>query len=74
MMTISRNEDIPLVLRRGWRESLRNGSWYRRCGGWVGIVTAERDGYRLILRRTERTLDDALDIANEILRNQTDPE
>ena len=43
---------------------------YRRFGGWLAIVTIDAGGCRLILRRTERCLEDALDIANEVLTNQ----
>lgn len=44
-----------------------NESWYRRRAGWVAIVTVDDGGYRLMLRRTERTLEDVLDVANEVL-------
>ena len=54
-------------LTRGWRRGLPHGSFYRRIAGWIGIVTVDGGGFRLTLRRTERTLDDALDVANEIL-------
>jgi hypothetical protein len=46
---------------------MRNGSWFRRCGGWGAIVTADVAGYRVVLRRTWRTFDDALAATNEIL-------
>ena len=66
MMTIP---PVPGTLARAWRQSMRNESWYRRGGGWVGIVTVGSDGYRVVLRRTERTLDDALAAINEILED-----
>ena len=56
--------NIPVSIRRGWRESLRNGAWYRRCAGWVAVVTIDDAGYRV-----ERTLDDALDAINAILKD-----
>ena len=46
-----------------------NESWYRRRRGWVSIITVDGGGYRIILRRTEQTLEDALDVANEVLTN-----
>ena len=60
-------EDIPKTLLRGWRLSTRNESWYRKRGGWVAIIIVDVAGYRVVLRRTVRTFDDALDIANEVL-------
>ena len=63
-------EHIPKTLSRGWRQSLRNGSWYRRCAGWVAIVTVDTAGYRVVLKRVERTLDDALNAINAILKDQ----
>ena len=64
---MTNSTDIPPSIRRGWRESMRNGSWFRRCGGWGAIVTADVAGYRVVLRRTWRTFDDALAATNEIL-------
>lgn len=64
---MSKPTDIPLVLLRGWRLSMRNESWYRRRAGWGAIVTADVAGYRVVLRRTWRTFDDALAATNEIL-------
>ncbi len=54
-------------LTRGWRRSLRTEGWYRRRAGWVGTVTIDGNGYRIVLQRTVRTFDDALDVANEVL-------
>ena len=56
--------DIPLALRRGWRESLRTGAWFRRRQQWVAIVVEHDDGVRLVLKRSERTLEDAFAAAN----------
>ena len=62
--------EIPLALRRGWRQSLRNESWYRRCAGWTAIVTVDAAGYRVLLRRHFRTFDDALCVTNDILKQE----
>ncbi len=59
--------DIPLAIRRGWRESLRTGAWYPRRQKWVAIVVSADDGFRLILKRSERTLEDAFATANAVL-------
>ena len=67
---MSKPPSIPLALRRGWRESMRNERWYRRCAGWVAVVSVDSAGYRLVLQRTERTFDDALAFANEILTEE----
>lgn len=55
-----------ITLMRGWRRSM-TGAWYRRRQKWVAIVVADADGFRLVLKRTERTFEDALAVANEIL-------
>ena len=54
-------------LTKGWRQSMPNESWYRRINEWLAIVTVDGGGYRIILRRTERTLEDALAVSNEVL-------
>ena len=58
---------IPKKLSRGWRRSLRTESWYRRRHGWAAIVMVDGSGYRVVLRRTVRTFEDALASANETL-------
>ena len=68
MMTIP---PVPKTLSRGWRQSMRNESWYRRCAGWVAIVSVGSGGYRVVLKRVERTFDDALCVTNEILEDDT---
>ena len=55
-------------LTRGWRQSLRTGAWYRWRSNWTAIVIGDDAGYRVILRRTVRTFEDALADANGVLR------
>ena len=59
---------IPRKLSRGWRESLRNESLYRRRAGWTAIITADPQGYRITLRRMAANLEDALADANGVLQ------
>ncbi len=59
--------DIPLALRRGWRESLRTGACYRRRQNRVAIMVTDEDGFRLILKHSMPTLEDAFAAANEVL-------
>ena len=59
--------DIPYVLRRGWRQSMR-GALYRRINGWVAIVKPAGEEYRLSLFRTGRTVEDVMAIANEAIK------
>jgi hypothetical protein len=61
--------NIPASIRRGWRESLRNGAWYRRCAGWVAVVTIDDAGYRVVLKRVERVVQCSLDAINAILKD-----
>ncbi len=62
-------ESAPPSLLKGWRHSFR-GSFYRHRNGWTAIVVVDDDGYTLILRRTERTFEDALAIANDVLTTE----
>jgi hypothetical protein len=62
--------DTPVSLLKGWRTSFRSGAWYRRRGGWVEIVVTDDEGFTLILRRTERTFEDCIAIANEVLTRE----
>ncbi len=59
--------EIPLAIRRGWRQSMRTEAWYRQRQKWVAIVVTDDDGFRLILKRTERSLADAIAAANKVL-------
>ena len=63
-------ENAPRSLLKGWRTSPRTSTWYRRRGGWVGFVIADDDGFTLILRRTERTFEDCLAAANEVMTKE----
>ena len=58
---------LPKALRRGWRQSMRTQAWYREKGDWCAIVLPDGDGYRIIVRRSERFFEDALASANEVL-------
>ena len=58
----------PSTLIRGWRQSLRTGAWYRRRNGWTAIVVVADNGYRIVLKRTVWTFEDALADANGVLR------
>ena len=49
-------------------------NYYRRINDWLAIIITDAGGYRIILRRTEQNLDDALAIANEVLTGDTDEE
>ena len=65
--------ELPASIARGWRRSA-SGGLYRRLGGWCAVVTVTRmDGPRITLipKKPERTLEDAVDLANgalEVLR------
>ncbi len=58
---------VPPILRRGWRSSLRTNGLYRRSRGWTAIIKPGSNSYEVVLRRDERTLEDALCTANEVL-------
>ncbi len=60
--------ETPKQLSRGWRKSLRNESLYRRRAGWIAIITADPQGYRITLRRIASNLEDALADANAVLQ------
>ena len=57
-------------LTRGWRQSMRTEAWYRRRSGWVGIVTVDAGGYRIILNRVVTNFEDALADANALLERR----
>ena len=67
-MTTFAGIDIPHALTRGWRRSLRTEAWYRRRNGWTAVVVAADNGYRIVLKRTVWTFEDALADANAVLR------
>ena len=62
------------LLTKGWRQSMPNESWYRRINSWLAIVTCDAGGFRITLRRTERTLEDAFAVSNEVLTGSMDEE
>ena len=62
-------EEIPPALFKGWRRSMK-GSMYRRRGGWVATVKPHIDGFRLVLRRVERTCEDCMAVADEVMTGQ----
>ena len=46
---------------------MRTEAWYRRRRQWVAIVVADDDGFRLILKHSMPTLEDAFAAADEVL-------
>ena len=54
-------------LKKGWRRSMRTGAWYRKCGGWLAVVSGNDEGFHLVLTKAERTFEDALAEANDIM-------
>lgn len=64
-------EEASQALRKGWRHSMR-GSLYRKRGGWLAIVKPTGDECRLSRFRTERTCEDCLAAANDVLRDSAD--
>ena len=54
-------------LKKGWRRSMRNGSWYRKGDGWIAVVHGSDEGFALVLNKRMRTFEDCLAEANEII-------
>ncbi len=60
-------------LKKGWRRSMRTGAWYRKRDGWLAVVSGNDEGFLLVLNKRNRTFEDCLAEANEILSGSDSP-